>query len=75
MSDYVTDPRPFAECLKDFALRLNNGNNYGSRPLAEAELCVPRATLAKWLNGGACDREASMRKLMTLILRARSRNP
>lgn len=69
MSDYEADPRPFADCLKDFALRVNGGTVYGSRPKAAAELRVKEKSLQNWMDGRTCPQEASFRRLMTLLLR------
>ena len=71
MIDYETDPRPFSECLKDFAVRINGGKQYGSRPLAAHELRVSPVTLNAWMDGRGCGNEASMRRLMTFVINAK----
>ena len=71
MTDYETDPRPFADCLKTFAVAINGGN-YGARPKAAAELRVPDSTLAGWMAGRPCAQEPAMRRLMTLIAGAKT---
>ena len=65
--DYQTDPRPFAECLKEFAAAVNNGNVYGARAVAAQELRVPPKNLSNWLDGRKCPYEDSFRRLMTFI--------
>jgi len=63
--DWEADPRPFSECLKAWVAERG-----WTRNQAAAELRVPRSTYDKWCDGGKCDREASLRRLMTLIDRA-----
>lgn len=70
MTDYETDARPLADCLKDFAAILNGGKSYGARPIAATELRVNVTTFKGWLDGRPCAQEASMRRLMTLIVAA-----
>lgn len=68
MTDYETDPRPFADCLKDFAATVNGGKVYGARGAAATALRVADTTLAGWMAGRACSQEQAFRRLMTLIL-------
>lgn len=67
MTDYEADARPFAECMKDFAAKLNGGKTYGARPIAAAALRIPEKTLQNWMDGRTCPHEASFRHHMTLI--------
>ncbi len=68
MIDYETDPRPLADCLKDFAARINDGKTYGARPKAAKELRAPEATLKGWMDGRPCGHEAMLRRLMSLLV-------
>jgi hypothetical protein len=67
MTDYETDPRPFADCLKDFAAAVNGGKSYGARPKAASELRVSGTSLRNWMEGRPCSQEMSFRRLMTFI--------
>lgn len=60
--DWESDPRPFGELLK--AWHAARGL---SRDEAAAELRVPRASYDSWCSGRACEREASLRRLMMLL--------
>lgn len=70
LNDYEADPRPFAECLRDFGGRVH-GRVYGSRRRAAEELRVHEDTLAGWMAGRPCPQEAAIRRLMTYIARDR----
>ncbi|WP_420961094.1 hypothetical protein [Brucella sp. IR073] len=65
--DYETDPRSFADCLKDFSLRINGGSAYGSRQKAAEELRVPATRINDWMLGRTCPYEQAFRRQMTLI--------
>lgn len=67
MIDYETDPRPFSECLKEFAVRLNGGKTYGAKPAAARELRTSAKTIDNWMQGIHCPYEGGMRRLMTYI--------
>jgi len=67
MHDWETDPRPFADVLKDWAARINGGSAYGARPRAAEELRVEPRTLAGWMAGRPCSQERAMRRLMAMI--------
>jgi len=58
--NWERDKRSFANCLKEWAA------SRGSRQLAADDLRVPLTTLHGWCAGRACDREATVRRLMTL---------
>jgi hypothetical protein len=62
MSDWTTDPRPIAECLKDWHARPG-----WTRNRAADELCVSRPTYDGWCAGRGIGLEKSIRKLMVLI--------
>lgn len=63
--NWETDPRPFGECLKRWhTLR------HMTRDQAAEMLRVPRGTYDSWCSGRACEREGSLRWLMTLLDRA-----
>lgn len=66
MIDYEADPRPFADCIREFGVRIN-GRVYGARRRAAAELRVHEDTLAGWMAGRPCPQEPALRRLMTLI--------
>lgn len=68
MTDYEADERSFSQCLKDFALAVNGGQQYGSRNAAALELRVPLKTLSGWMDGRSCAHEMSFRRLMTLLV-------
>lgn len=68
MTNYESDPRPFADCLKDFATTINGGKTYGARGIAAKALRVGNTTLAGWMAGRACAHETAFRLLMTLIV-------
>ncbi len=44
MHDWTTDPRPLAECLKDFNLTINGGREHRSRVAGAAALGIPLTT-------------------------------
>lgn len=67
--DWETDPRPFADCLKAW-------QPGWTRDRKSAELRVgsikpdgttDRGSFDRWCDGRRCEREASLRRLMTLI--------
>jgi len=60
MPDWETDPRPFGECLKVW--HKGRGREWGAR-----ELRAPEGTYHQWCSGRVPDREASLRRLMTLV--------
>lgn len=62
--DWEADARPFPEALK--AWHADRGL---TRDQASAELRVPRSTYDGWCAGRPCDREATIRRLMTLTQR------
>lgn len=64
--DWEADPRPFAECLAEWATQLNGGR-YGARKRGATELRVPAPTYADWLSGKPPQHERIIRRLMTLI--------
>lgn len=68
MTDYEADERPFSDCLKEFALAVNDGRQYGARNAAALELRVPLKTLSGWMDGRSCAHEMTIRRLMTLIV-------
>lgn len=66
--DYETSfPVDFPAALKDFAAAINDGRTYGARPKAASELRVPESTLKGWMDGRPCEREATIRRLMTML--------
>lgn len=67
--DWEEDTRPFAGVLRDWVIAANDGILYGARPNAALELRVSPKTLEGWLDGRPCGQEASMRRLMTMIIR------
>jgi hypothetical protein len=67
MISYETDPRPFADCLREFAVIVNGGKVRDSRQRAAEELRAPEATVIGWMSGRSCAHEASFRRLMTMI--------
>lgn len=67
MPDWINDPRPFAQVLRDWAVLRNGGSAYGSHPAAADALRVPLKTLRGWLDGRPCGQEASFRLLMDLL--------
>lgn len=60
--DWETDPRPLADCLKAW-----HAERGWTRDQAAAELRVSRTTYDGWCAGRRTDREASLRRMMTLI--------
>ena len=67
--NYEEDARSFSECLKDFALVMNGGQQYGARQVASLELRVPLKTLSGWMDGRKCSHEMSFRRFMTLLVK------
>lgn len=65
--DWEKDARPFADVLKDWIIRRNNGRLYGARPLAADLLAVNPTSLRNWLGGMPCLSEPSIRRLMNCI--------
>lgn len=65
--DWETDPRPLADCLKEWQVKVNSGREYGARQAAAAELRTPETTYIGWVAGRPCRHEAAIRRLMTLI--------
>jgi hypothetical protein len=59
--DWEHDKRDFSTCLKEWAQQV------GSRQQAADELRVPINSLNMWCAGRTCEREQSLRRLMTLI--------
>lgn len=59
--DWERDERSFSDILKAWAA------SRGSRRLAADELRIPITTLHGWCAGRHCEREATIRRLMTLI--------
>lgn len=66
--DYETDPRPLAECLKEWQMALNGGKVYGARKIAERELRVDSRTYDGWMTGRtpAGSHERLIRRVMTM---------
>lgn len=62
-----SDPRPFAEVLRDWAAARNGGQTYGSRAKAAEALRVNQRAIDGWLSGRPCGHEASFRLLMDLL--------
>lgn len=62
LGDWEADPRPFAECLKDWHARPG-----WTRDVAAGELRVPRSTYDGWCAGRSAALEKSIRRLMTLL--------
>lgn len=58
--DWEAAGNSFAECLKAWQPTL-------TRDQKAAELRVPRGSFDSWCDGRACEREQSLRRLMTLI--------
>lgn len=58
----ITDPRPFAEVLRDWI-----GRHGGSAYAAARLLDTSEATVGRWLKGGPVQREKAERALMTMI--------
>lgn len=52
MHDWTTDPRTLAECLKDFACRLNGGKLRGSRAKGQEALAIRSARTYETLMEG-----------------------
>jgi hypothetical protein len=80
VTDYeAAFPGDFPSALKDFALRINDGNLYGARPKASSVLGVTKKTLDNWMDGVACPYEITFRRLMTCIVadpeRKKARQP
>lgn len=72
MHDWETDPRPLADCLKEWQAALNGGLSYGSRPVGQEALRIESAeTYAGLLKGRATPYERTIRLAMTLIDRER----
>jgi hypothetical protein len=68
MHDWETDPRPLADCLKEWQVRLNGGREYGAREVGRAALRIRSAdTYAGILKGRATPYEPTIRLTMTLI--------
>ena len=60
--DWENDPRPFGECLKAW-----HASHNWTRDQAAEELRMPRSTYDSLCSGRKADREAGLRRLMTLI--------
>lgn len=65
--DWEADPRPLADCLKEWQLRVNSGREYGARQTAAAALRIGDATYANYLKGRPTPYEGMIRRVMTLI--------
>ncbi|CAM5418935.1 hypothetical protein ATER59S_02361 [Aquamicrobium terrae] len=50
--DWTADPRPLAECLKEFNRRINGGREYGSRKAGQAALGIGSAKTYAALHDG-----------------------
>jgi hypothetical protein len=62
MTDWEADPRPLSDCLK--AWHKTRG---WSRDEAATALRVPRKTYDGWCDGRMPEREAMIRRMMSLI--------
>ena len=63
--DWTADPRPLAECLKDFGRRLNGGRDYRARQAGQAALGIRSAdTYAALLKGHQTPWEPALRLAM-----------
>lgn len=68
MHDWEIDPRPLAECLKEWQVALNGGRVRGSRETGQSELRIASAsTYAGLLDGRPSPYEPTIRRLMTLV--------
>lgn len=65
------DPRPFAEVLRDWAIRRNGGKEYGARQVAMRDLRIDKLDdINHWMDGRRrCKQEQSLRLLMDLLQR------
>ena len=65
MHDWTTDPRPLAECLKEFGQHMNCGKVRGSRPAGQKALAVRSAsTYQKLMEGHQTPWEPTIRLAM-----------
>lgn len=63
--DWTTDPRPLADCLKEFGRRLNGGKIRGSREAGQAALAIRSArTYETLLEGRETPWEPTIRLAM-----------
>lgn len=62
ITDWETDDRPFADCLKEWHRRPG-----WTRDTAAAQLRVPRSTYDGWCAGRSAALEPTIRRLMTMI--------
>lgn len=68
MHDWESDPRPLADCLKEWNVTLNGGREYGARKVGQDALRIKStATYDGLLKGRSTPYEQTIRRLMTLI--------
>lgn len=68
MHDYEADPRPLAECLKEWQVALNGGRIWGAPARAAAELRAELPTYKGWIIGRSPSEshERLIRRMMTI---------
>ncbi len=65
MHDWTTDPRPLADCLKEFGQRMNDGKVRGSRDAGQKALAIRSArTYQKLMEGHQTPWEPTIRLAM-----------
>lgn len=63
--DWTTDPRPLADCLREFGQQLNGGKIRGSRKVGQTALAIRSArTYETLLEGRETPWEATIRLAM-----------
>lgn len=62
--DWTADPRPLADCLKDFSRRVNDGREYGARDAGAKALGIKATTFIGMLNGRPTPYEHTIRLAM-----------
>lgn len=63
--DWTADPRPLAECLREFGQMLNGGNIRGSRKVGQTALAIRSArTYQKLMEGHQTPWEPTIRLAM-----------
>lgn len=62
--DWTTDPRPLAECLKEFNRAVNGGRTGGSRVAGQKALGATPSTYTGWLAGRIATNETIIRLAM-----------
>lgn len=74
--NWETDPRPLAECLREWHIRLNGGREYGAREVGQQALRIAsKRTYAHLMDGRSTPYEPMIRRLMTLIDAADAKKP